>query len=359
MLAIIIVNWNVQELLRRCLQSIQRFPATRRQQFVVVVDNASTDGSVAMLRDEFPAMQLVTSAENLGFGGGNNLGLARAEQLLASVHPSSDPIQPITSHPSPITSYQLPVTSDQSPTDSLERDYYLLLNPDAEVTAGALDALLDYADAHPDAGVVGPQLRYADGSVQSSRRRFPTLATALFESTWLQPFAPRSLLDRYFVRDCGDGETCNVDWIVGAAMLVRREVYQQVGGFDARSFFMYSEEVDWCRRIKQTPLPSLTRPEHKRYWRVVYHPQSVVIHHEGKSSEQVSARRMIYFNTSKVRYFAKHHGRAQATLLRLALLALFAQQSVVEGAKWLVGHRRPLRAERLSAYRAVLRSGLH
>jgi GT2 family glycosyltransferase len=315
MLTIIIVNWNVRDLLRACLQSLERHPASRHSQRIIVVDNASTDGSVAMLREEFPAVQVVASARNAGYGGGNNLGLARAEQLDAAAG------RPTSSH-------------------------FLILNPDTEATPGALDALLDYADAHADAGIVGPQLRYADGSAQSSRRRFPTLATALFESTWLQPLAPRRLLDDYYVRDRRDDETCDVDWVVGAAMLVRREAYLQVGGFDEQSFFMYSEEIDWCRRIKQAG------------WRVIYHPQSVIIHHEGKSSEQVSARRMIHFNTSKVRYFAKHHGRAQAGILRLALLSLFAEQSLVEGAKWLVGHRRPLRAERLAAYRAVLQSGL-
>lgn len=318
MLSIIIVNWNVRDALRACVASLRAHPARRHPQRIIVVDNASTDGSVAMLRDEFPAVHVVSSAQNLGYGGGNNLGLAYAERL----------------------------DSEAGQTTADQAAYFLILNPDTEATPGALDALLEYADAHPDAGVVGPQLRYADGAAQSSRRRFPTLATALFESTWLQPLAPRRLLDDYYVRDRRDDEICDVDWLVGAALLARREVYRQVGGFDDRSFFMYSEEIDWCRRIKQAG------------WRVVYHPQAVIVHHEGKSSAQVSAQRMIYFNTSKVRYFAKHHGRAQAGALRLALLSLFAQQSLVEGAKWLVGHRRPLRAERLAAYRAVLRSGL-
>ncbi|MGQ9904526.1 MAG: glycosyltransferase family 2 protein [Anaerolineae bacterium] len=313
MLTIIIVNWNVRDLLRACLRSLERYPASRHQQRIIVVDNASTDGSVAMLRDEFPTVHVVASARNVGYGGGNNLGLAHAEHLDSSADSTA---------------------------------YYLILNPDTEAMPGALDALLDYADGHPNVGVVGPQLRHADGTVQSSRRRFPTLATALFESTWLQPLASRRLLDDYYVCDRRDDETCDVDWLVGAALLTRREVYRQVGGFDAQTFFMYSEEIDWCRRIKQAG------------WRVVYHPQAVIVHHEGKSSEQVSAQRMIHFNTSKVRYFAKHHGALQAGVLRLALLSLFAEQSLVEGVKWLIGHRRPLRAERLAAYRAVLRSGL-
>ena len=218
----------------------------------------------------------------------------------------------------------------------------MLLNPDTEVTAGALDALLTYADANPDVGVVGPQLRYPNGSIQSSRRRFPTLFTAMTESTWLQASLPSRWLDGFYVRDRTDNQTSVVDWVMGAAMLTRHSAYAKVGGLDEHNFFMYSEELDWCRRIVQAG------------WRVVYHPAAVVIHHEGQSSQQVSARRMRYFNHSKVRYFAKHHGAAQAALLRSTLQAQFLWQMGLEAAKWLLGHRRPLRAERLRAYWAVI-----
>jgi GT2 family glycosyltransferase len=313
-LAVLIVNWNVRDLLRACLASLRRDPVTGRAQIVVVVDNASGDGSADMARAEFPEAQVVASPRNLGFTGGNNLALAEASRLLGAGDPSSD--------------------------------YFLLLNPDAEVTPGALDTLARYADARPDIGVLAPQLRYPDGQIQPSRRRFPTLATALFESTWLQPLAPPGLLDRYYARDLPDDQPSDVDWVVGAAMLVRRAAVDQAGGMDDQRFFMYSEELDWCRRIKAAG------------WRVVYCPQATVIHHEGKSSEQVSAQRMIYFNTSKVRYFAKHHGRRPAAALRLALLAMFAEQLAVEAAKGAAGHRRDLRASRIKAYWAVLRSGL-
>lgn len=312
MIVILIVSWNVRELLRACLRSLQHYPATSHEQRIVVVDNASGDGTPEMLQRDFPEVWVVANAANRGFTGGNNDGLREIGAR---------------------------ITGDAAPL-------VLLLNPDTEVTSGALDALLASAEAHPKAGVIGPQLRYPDGSVQSSRRRFPTFWTALFESTWLQPIGPRRLLDRYYVRDCRDDEVCEVDWVVGAAMLVRWEAYQQVGGLDERNFFMYSEELDWCRRIKAAG------------WQVIYDPHAQIVHHEGKSSEQVSAQRMIYFNTSKVRYFAKHHGRVQAGLLRAALLGMFAWQWGLEGAKWLLGHRRALRAERMRAYAQVLRSGL-
>ncbi|MCS7056426.1 MAG: glycosyltransferase family 2 protein [Thermoflexales bacterium] len=311
MIVVLIVSWNVRELLRACLDSLRRYPATACEQRIVVVDNASGDGTPEMLRQDFPEVCLVANATNRGFTGGNNDGLRRIAEFRGG-----------------------------APT------FVLLLNPDAEVTPGALDALLASAQAHPRAGVIGPQLRYPDGSLQSSRRRFPTFWTALFESTWLQPVAPRRLLDRYYVRDHRDDEVCEVDWVVGAAMLVRWEAYEQVGGLDERNFFMYSEEMDWCRRIKAAG------------WQVIYDPRARIVHHEGRSSAQVSAQRMIYFNTSKVRYFAKHHGRTQAEALRLALLGMFAWQWALEGAKYALGHRRALRAERMRAYAQVLRCGL-
>jgi N-acetylglucosaminyl-diphospho-decaprenol L-rhamnosyltransferase len=316
MLVTLIVNWNVRDQLRACLRSLQQHPPTYHDQQIVVVDNASDDGSADMVRREFPDVHLLTNAHNRGFTGGNNDGLRYIAQAIFA--PSTAP----------------------------SARFVLLLNPDAEVTHGALDALLRYAEAHPDVGIVGPQLRYPDGSIQPSRRRFPSFWTALFESTWLQSYAPRAILDHYYVRDRSDDETCEVDWVVGAAMLVRWAVYEQIGGLDEARFFMYSEEVDWCWRAKQAG------------WRVVYHPAALVIHHEAKSSDQAAAQRMIHFNTSKVRYFAKHHGPAQATVLRLALLSMFAWQSALEGAKWLVGHRRALRAARIRAYHQVLRSRL-
>jgi hypothetical protein len=315
-LSIVIVNWNVRDLLRRCLHSLLHPPcSTLHSPFsilhpppspleVIVVDNASTDGSVEMVRAEFPAVHLITNAGNPGFAAASNQGLRVAQGR-----------------------------------------YVLILNPDTEVVGGALATLVAFADGHPDVGVVGPQLLSPDGSVQSSRRRFPTLATAFFESTWLQPYAPRRLLERYYVLDQPDDALQDVDWVKGAALMARREAIEQVGPLDER-FFMYSEELEWCRRFRAAG------------WRVVYLPAAQVIHYEGKSSEKVLPARYIHFQTSKVRYFRLYHGRVAAEALRLFLLGNYAWQLGLEGAKWLVGYRRPLRAERVAAYWQVLRSGL-
>ncbi|MGC9333114.1 MAG: glycosyltransferase family 2 protein [Anaerolineae bacterium] len=313
-LTAIVVSWNVSDLLRRCLHSLldpaKATPAGQGsglQLEIIVVDNASTDGSPEMVRSEFPQVRLIANHGNRGFTAANNQGLAASRGR-----------------------------------------FLLLINPDTQVVGDALAAMVRTMEAHPQVGVLGPRLLYPDGSPQPSRRRFPTFATALVESTVVQEWwRDNRILRHYYMADAPDdnGRTQQVDWLVGACLLVRREVYEQVGGLD-EGFFMYSEELDWCRRIKEAG------------WDIVYYPGATVIHHEGKSSEQVVAARHIHFQSSKVRYFRKHHGSAQAELLRWFLLATYAYQWAREGLKWLVGHKRPLRAERLKAYRQVLRSGL-
>jgi len=306
-LSVIIVNWNVRLLLERCLQSVtasaQHGELTCE---VVVVDNASTDGSPEMVQRLFPAVQLISSGANLGFTRANNLGATRASGR-----------------------------------------YLLFLNPDTEVVSDALAAMVAYMDQHPDVGLLGPKLLFPDGRVQPSRRRFPTLATAFLESTVVQQWLPQNrALDRYYVHDRSDDIEQDVDWVVGACMLIRRQAWEQVGPLDER-FFMYSEELDWCRRLKSAG------------WRVVYLPSASVVHHEGQSSAQVVPARHIYFQSSKVLYFRKHHGAWAGGCLRVFLLGTYVYQLCLEGLKWLLGHKRSLRRERITAYLRVLRSGLN
>jgi N-acetylglucosaminyl-diphospho-decaprenol L-rhamnosyltransferase len=342
-LSIIIVSWNVRDLLRACLRSVLscQLAVVSSEAFVpaklttencelttetIVIDNASADGSAAMVAAEFPAVRLIANIENVGFTRGNNqaLTVARGRQVF-------------------------------------------FLNPDTEVVGDALAEMVAYLDAHPEAGALGPELRYGDGSLQSSRRRFPTFTTALFESTPLawhwpaNPWARRYRMeDRASgIRDQGAGTRGHgevtadslaptgqdVDWVVGAALLVRREIMEQIGGFD-EGYFMYSEELDLCRRIKEAG------------WQIVYLPTAQIIHHEGKSSGQVVAARHIRFHTSKVRYFRKFHGPLQAEVLRVFILASFAVEWLFEAGKWLLGSQRLLRRERMIAYGRLLRSGL-
>jgi hypothetical protein len=305
-LSVVIVNWNVRELLRGCLKSV----LTSKQlgglaMEVIVVDNASSDGSVEMIRREFSEVKLIANERNLGFTGGNNQGIAASRGR-----------------------------------------YILLLNPDTEVIGDALVEMVKYMDANPDVGALGPKLLNPDGSVQSSRRRFPTPATAFLESTFLQWWFPRNRAVRlYHILDRSDDETQEVDWVTGACILIRREAIEEVGLLDA-GFFMYSEELDWCRRARG------------KGWKVVYLPKAKVIHYGARSSEQVKPFQHIQFQRSKIRYFRKYHGRSFALLLRLFLLAMYAYLLLLEAAKWLVGHKRLMRRDRVKAYFKVLRSGL-
>jgi len=304
-LSIIIVSWNVRDLLAACLRSIQARPARALAVEVIVVDSASNDDTPQMVRDQFPDVVLMAQSENIGFTRGNNLGMAVAKGR-----------------------------------------HLLLLNPDTEVIADALEQMTAHLDAHPQVGIVGPHTLNTDGSTQSTRRRFPTLATALFESTWLQGLAPRSVLERYYVVDAtDDAEAVEVDWVQGSALMARRAVYQQIGGLD-EGYVMYSEEMDWCRRAKDAG------------WGIAYLGGARITHHGGKSSEQVTARRHIHFQQSKLRYFRKYHGALTAQGLRLFLLLNYAVQLALEAAKYLLGHKRDLRRERMRAYSQVLASGL-
>ncbi len=160
------------------------------------------------------------------------------------------------------------------------------------------------------------------------------------ESTPLRPWlAP--LFRRYYMADQPADRAHAVDWLVGAALLLRREVYEQVGGLDER-FFMYFEETDWQRRIKAAS------------WSICYQPAASIIHHEDASSGQVVGQRHIRFNRSRVRYTEKWHGARWAALLRVWLVLLFLLEGLTEAAKWLVGHKRPLRAQRVREYGALL-----
>ncbi len=326
-LSIIIVSWNVRDLLADCLESLTAAPLTlvapngdeyapanesslsnhgEKHQGsevyaeVIVVDSASTDGSAYMIRHRFPWVYLIEETENVGFTRGNNIALAEAEGR-----------------------------------------YLLLLNPDTVVHKDALNLLVTYLDNHPRVGIVGPRVLNTDGTTQSTRRRFPTPLLALFESTWLQGFAPRRLLDAYYMNDKTDDGTFDVDWVQGCALMARRNIYDEIGPLD-EGYIMYSEELDWCKRAKLDG------------WRVVYVGDARLTHYGGKSSEQVRANRHIYFQQSKIRYFGKYHGAMIAFALRVFLLLSYSAQIVQEGLKALVGHKRAMRIERITVYRQVI-----
>jgi N-acetylglucosaminyl-diphospho-decaprenol L-rhamnosyltransferase len=331
-LSIIIVTWNVWPLLRACLHSIAAIsqPTTREAQSrtfgptagtrtleVIVVDNAGSDETALQLPQEFPWVRFVRSESNLGFTRGNNRG------------------------------YQIS-----------QGETIFFLNPDTVLmtpTLDAPDALWQlYQTLTQDAtiGMVGPQLRYGDGSWQNNRRRLPTPLTGFWESTWLGQLWPNNPWARaYHMTNQPATSRHEVEWIMGSAMLARRVALEAVrqpgdnGPFD-EAFFMYSEETDLCHRLRLAG------------WRIVYEPAALILHYEGRSSEQVVAARHIRFNTSKVHYYEKYFGHRWATLLRHYLLLEFRLQLLIEWFKLRLGHKPLLRQARITAYQQVLHSQL-
>lgn len=306
-LAILIVSWNVRELLRRCLLAAERSLAgSGIAHELLVVDNASADGTPAMLRAEFPQVRLIETGANLGFAGGNNAGL---RELLAR-------------RPAP--------------------DYILLLNPDTEPLGDAIPRLVRELEARPELAALGPRLRYPDGAVQPSRRRFPTRATFLWESTPLERLWPGNPWARRFrCADAADDVAQPVGWLVGAAVLVRAAALARAGLLDER-FFMYSEELEWQRRLSAEG----------QIW---YLPQAEIVHHEGKSSEQAIAARHLNFQGSRVLLARMWHGWRFAALLRAFYRACYLGELGAEAAKLLLGHRPELRRQRIAVYWQVLR----
>lgn len=299
-LSIIIVSWNTRELLDACLASIYAHQDGLTLE-VIVVDSASGDGTVEHVRQHFPQVRLLPQSSNVGFTRGNNLGLAIAEGR-----------------------------------------HLLLLNPDTVVQDGLLLGMVRFLDEHPEYGIVGPYTINTDGSTQSSRRHFPNRAIAILESTWLQPLAPPSLLAWYYITEPPDRATLDVDWVQGHALMARREVYEQIGGLDTQ-FVMYFEEVDWCKRA------------HLAGWKAKFLGDVTVLHHGGKSSDQVTQFKHIQYTRSKILYHRRYHGAWFGEVLRVILASLYAWQGLREASLATLGHKSAMRWERVRVYRAVLR----
>lgn len=337
-LSIVIVSWNVWDLLRACLQSLEQAsrpieatpdrrafgpPASSPTLEVIVVDNASSDATVDLLPARFPWVRLIRNRDNLGFSRANNVGYAASSgRFVYFLNPDTE-----------IVHRHQPGAQANWDADSL----WLLYRAMAD---------------DPGLGLVGPQLRYADNSLQSSRRRFPTPLTGFFESTWLGLSLPDNPWSRRLhMADWPATFRQDVDWVVGAAMLARRAALEAIrppttaGPWD-EGFFMYHEEADLCHRLKDAG------------WRVAYVPEAKVIHYEGRSSDKVPAARYIYANQSKLRYYAKYFGPRWTVAMRHFLLWDFRRQWVIEGLKWLLGHKRALRLSRMRVYREVLATGL-
>ncbi|MBN1936343.1 MAG: glycosyltransferase family 2 protein [Anaerolineae bacterium] len=277
-LAVIIVNWNVRDLLLDCLESVRKaLAATLLASEVWVVDNASHDGSVEAVGERFPAVHLIASPDNLGFGAGNNL--AFRELGFASVP----------------TENKEGAANRKLQTAEQPR-YVLLLNPDTVVREDAIRILIDFMEQHGRVGVCGPRLVYGDGSFQHAAYRFPSLAQTLLDFWPLNWRLTDSRLNgRYPKKWYARGEPFPVDHPLGAAMLFRGEVIAQTGGLDP-DYRMYVEEIDWCMRVKRAG------------WEIFCVPEAEVVHLEGQSTRQVRPQMAVALWTSRYTLFRKHYG---------------------------------------------------
>lgn len=268
-LSIVIVSYNVRELLAQCLESVSSQQSTvdspslatddwRLSTEIFVVDNASSDDSAAMVREKFPAVQLITNAENRGFAAANN--------------------------------QAFPLTRGR---------YVLMLNPDTQVKPGALATLVRFMDAHASrrAGACGGKLLYGDGSFQHSAFAFPTLAQIFLDFFPLNWRLANSRLNGRYPREWyARGQPFQIDHPLGADFLVRREVAEQVGWLDDQ-FFIYCEEIDWAMRIKRAG------------WQIWCVPQAEIVHHEAQSTRHASRRDAMFIELWRARWrlFHKHY----------------------------------------------------
>lgn len=265
-LAVIIVNWNVADLLAACLRSVLAdLAASRLAGQVWVVDNASTDGSVDLLRRDFPGVRLIASEKNLGFAGGNNAAL-RAMGFPGRDEPAPD----------------LPAA-------------VLLLNPDTEVHPGALAALAGFLQSHPRAGIAGARLVYGDGSFQHSVFAFPGLWQLAIELLPLPGRLAESRLNGRYPRLLYEsGRPFRVGHPLGAALCARREAIQQAGLLD-EGYPMYVEEVDWSRRIASAG------------WEAYCVPEAVVTHLGGQSTGQARLESFINLWAGRYRFYRRSY----------------------------------------------------
>jgi GT2 family glycosyltransferase len=253
--SIVILNYNTREHLRTCLRSLGSAGTSASfEREVLVVDNASIDGSADMVAAEFPWVTLIRAPRNGGYAYGNNLGLAQARG-----------------------------------------DAILLLNPDTQLSPDAVVRLKELLDQHADAGVVGPKLVRPNGSMHlACRRSFPTPPVAFYRISGLSRLFPKSpRFGRYNLTYLDPDQAVEVDAVCGACLLIRRSVVERIGPLDER-FFMYGEDLDWCLRARQAG------------WTVRYEPEVVVLHQHGAASRQRPLRTTFYFFRAMDLFYRKH-----------------------------------------------------
>ncbi len=262
-LSIVIVNWNTHELLQKCLGSIYRHPPDAEFE-VWLVDNDSSDQSVEMVRREFPQVRLIVNTQNVGFAHGNNQAMRESSG-----------------------------------------EYVLMLNPDTEVKPRALDTMLEFLRNCPEAGGAGARLVSADGSLQNSCSPELTLPRELWRLFHLDALYAYG---QYRMDGWDLAKPRQVDGLQGAFLLLRKQALDQVGLLD-EDYFMYTEELDLCYRLREAG------------WSLYWVPEAVVLHHGGQSTKQAPESNFIRLYESRLQYFRKHYGPTAASGYKGILMA--------------------------------------
>lgn len=264
-LSVVILNWNSRDYLVAALRSILDQKWRYNIEVIVVDNNSQLDDSVATVRRDFPEVLLIAKEKNMGFAAGNNVGLASARGR-----------------------------------------YILFLNPDTIVHSGAFDIMLDWMEAHPRAGAVGPKMTYPDGRLQASRRAFPSFGAGIFRNTIFGKLWPNNPWSRgYLMEETGDGEPAQADWLSGSAILVRREALAQITGKSGawdEEYFMYCEDIDICYRLKSAG------------WERWYLPAAHITHRIGGSSDWAQGAMIRQHHGSMLRFYFKHYATGWGVL---------------------------------------------
>jgi GT2 family glycosyltransferase len=242
----------------------------------VVIDNHSQDGTPERLARDFPTVRQIVNSENVGYARAVNQGIR-----------------------------------------ATTGEFVLILNPDCELRPGAVEALFQFLRDHPLSGIVGPKILNADGSLEFSARAYPDHLTFLFNrySLLTRLFPDNPFSRRYLMTDWNHASTRDVDWLSGACLMVRRRAISHVGGMD-ESFFMFNEDVDWCRRMNHAG------------WTVTYVPEAVAVHHIGASRSRVDPRIIYARHQGMIHYFRKHHP-THPLLARIADLVILARAGLM------------------------------
>jgi GT2 family glycosyltransferase len=280
--SIIIVSWNGKRFLLECLESLCAGSQAGNMD-IIVVDNASTDGSQGAMNENFPSVKLIQNKTNLGFAKANNIGIRESRGR-----------------------------------------YICLINSDVKVLGNCIDRLYKYMEQHPSTGILGPKLLNPDLTLQTSCKKFPSLWNALCEAIGLHRILGRFRVFsgnemRFFAHD----SIQRVDAIAGAFLMVRRHAMEQVGLLD-EDFFFYGEDIDWCKRFCSAG------------WEIVFFPEAEAIHYGGGSSSPGSRRLAIEQETATMKYWKKHHGSAERVILFVIILVHHALRIVLKAFRYFI-----------------------